>query len=138
MDKIATMASLEGLVAVIKEQLDEIRTSIVPVISINSVSSSESPYSTKEALQNALGVSAEDLEKILAGECTLKMGGYKFPNVAGSPTTDWSSLGMVEYSSITNDWDLGYWYANDITIIGTGGSYGIIVKRNVQLTTTTS
>lgn len=27
---------------------------------------------------------------------------------------------------------------NDITIIGTGGSYGIIVKKNVQLTTTTS
>ena len=136
MDKIVTKESLEGLVAVIKEQLDEIRASIVPVISINTVSTTETPYSTKAALQTALGVSADDLEKILAGECSLNMGGYKFTNVAGSPTTDWSSLGMVEYSSITNDWDLGYWYANDITIIGTGGSYGIIVKRNVQLTTT--
>ena len=126
-----------GDIEAIKEQLDKIKASIIPVININEVSSSGSPYATKAALQTALGVSADDLEKILAGECTLNMEGYKFSNVAGSPTTDWSTLGMVEYSSITHDWDLGYWYANDITIIGSDGfGYALIVNKNVKLTVT--
>ena len=118
-DKIATKTSLEGLANVINDKFKEYK----PTLNFTLVTTtSANPY-TKSSLATALGVTEDDIDIIMSGECLLydkaNSNSIYYPGSASSS----GGMDAVDFVHTRVDPDYSRLEVKDIMIACFSGSY---------------